>query len=160
MRCGSFARTYGSPGFGETATAVDNFEKDNFTSEYLQQVYQFKTPSTATSFFEGVFAVARRCPSFILFNVSDVHTHVFDATPIGRHRTFQVNQSAFLPGHVRIAVDIVITVAGTDVFFIARLRRLCRPAEQPVGAHHNAQARQAGRSVPLMTMLQRARRKT
>jgi hypothetical protein len=88
MRCGSFARTYGNTGFGETATALDNFEKDNFTSEYLQQVYQFKTPSRATSFFEGVFAVARRCPSFILFNVSDVHTHVFDATPISRHRTF------------------------------------------------------------------------
>jgi hypothetical protein len=131
MRCGSFARTYGNPGFGETATALDNFEKDNFTSEYFQQVYQFKTPSTATSFFEGVFAVAHRCPSFILFNVSAVHTHVFDATPIGGHRTFQVNQSAFLQGHVRIAVDIVITVAGTDVFFIANFGVSVAPPSSP-----------------------------
>jgi hypothetical protein len=46
MGCGSFARTYGSTGFGETATALNNFEKDNFTSEYLQQVYHFKTQST------------------------------------------------------------------------------------------------------------------
>ena len=131
MRCGSFARTYGSPGFGETATALDDFEKGNFTSEYLQQVYQFRTRSTATSFFKEVFATAHRCPSFILFNVSDVHTHVFDASPIGGHRTFQVNQSAFLQGHVRIAVDIVITVAGTDVFFIANFGVSVAPPSSP-----------------------------
>ena len=131
MPCGSFARTLGSPGFGETAIALDNFEKDKFTREYFQQAYQFKTRSTATTFFEGVFAVAHRCPSFILFNVSDVHTHVFDASPIGGHRTFQVNQSAFLQGHVRIAVDIVITVAGTDVFSTANFGVSVAPPSSP-----------------------------
>jgi hypothetical protein len=68
---------------------------------------------------------------FAAATVSDVHTHVFDATPISRHRTFQVNQSAFLQGHVRVAVDIVITVAGTDVFFIANFGVSIAPPSSP-----------------------------
>jgi hypothetical protein len=132
MSCSSFTYNFGGTGFGETATAGDDFEKNNYTTVYLQQVYQFKTGRTAASFFRGMFAIAHRCRSFVLSGVSGILTHVFDASPVGGHRTFQVNQSGTLQG-ILVGVDSVITVAGTDVFYVGSLGVGFAPPSNPSG---------------------------
>ena len=131
MSCRSFSFDFGGTGFGETATASDGFVNSTFTGVYTQQVYQFKTRSVATSFFKGLRAISRRCPSFLLDGfASGVFTHAFDARPIGGYRTFQVNQSGSAQG-IRIAAAMVFTVAGTDVFFTGNLGIVSAPPSSP-----------------------------
>jgi hypothetical protein len=121
MSCTSFANNFSKIGFGETATAGDAFENSTDTGAFMQVVYQFKTASTATSFFGGVYAIALRCPSFIAAGASSVgKTEVFKAPPVGGHRTIQVNQSGAF-STLMFELDSVITVAGTDVFLTGNL---------------------------------------
>jgi len=137
MRCSSFANNFGGTGFGETATAVNGFDNSDKRGVFVQDVYQFKTGSAATSFFKGLLAIAHRCRSFIIYGASGVLTHVFEAPPVGGHRTFQVNQSGTLQG-ILVAVDSVITVAGTDVFFTINM-----------GVDAAAPSRPSGRTIML-----------
>ena len=131
MSCSSFSENFGGTGFGETATAFDDFVNRTDTASYAQQVYQFKTRSAASSFFKGLRAISRRCPSFLLHGfASGIITHAFDARPIDGDRTFQVNQSGSVMG-VLIAVDTVFSVAGTDVFFTANLGIAVAPPSSP-----------------------------
>lgn len=131
MSCSSFSNDFGGTGFGETATAFDDFMNSTSTGSYGQQVYQFKTRSAAKSFFKGLRAIARRCPSFLLDGVaSGIFTQAFDARPIGGDVTFQVNQSGSAQG-VLAAIDMVFTVAGTDVFFTANLGIAVAPPSSP-----------------------------
>jgi hypothetical protein len=70
MSCSSFSNNFGDTGFGETATAADDFNNSTYTRGYGQQVYQFKTRSAATAFFKGLRAISRRCRAFLLDGVA------------------------------------------------------------------------------------------
>jgi hypothetical protein len=131
MSCSSFSNDFGGTGFGETATAADDFTNSTGTRVYGQQVYQFKTGSAATSFFKGLRAISRRCRAFLLDGfASGIFTQAFGARPIGGHPTFQVNQSGSFTG-ILIATDMVFTVAGTDVFFTANFGIEVSPPSSP-----------------------------
>ena len=131
MSCSSFSENFGGTGFGETATAFDDFVNRTDTASYAQQVYQFKTRSAATSFSKGLRAISRRCHSFLLDSLAtSIITQAFDAPPIGGYRTYQVNQSGAVLG-VLIAIHMVFTVAGTDVFFTANLGIVVAPPSSP-----------------------------
>ncbi|HYB47709.1 MAG TPA: hypothetical protein VED20_10180 [Streptosporangiaceae bacterium] len=131
MSCNSFANNYGETGFGETATAADDFLNSTNLEGFGQQVYQFKTSRAAIAFFKGLRAISRRCRAFLLSGIgSDVFTHAFDAPSIGGHRTFQVNQRGSLLG-VLTALDEVFTVAGTDVYFTVNIGFAVAPPSSP-----------------------------
>jgi hypothetical protein len=130
MKCSSFPGDFGGTGFGETATAADDFADNAGTSLYLQQVYQFKTRSSAASFFNGLRALSHRCRAFLLDGVNGVVTRAFDARRIGGHPTFQVNQSGSGLGFL-IALNTVFTVAGPDVFFTANAGVSVAPPSSP-----------------------------
>jgi hypothetical protein len=77
------------------------------------------------------FAIALRCPSFIVAGASSVgKTEVFKAPPVGGHRTFQVNQSGAF-STVMFELDSIITVAGTDVFLTGNLGLGAAPPSSP-----------------------------
>jgi hypothetical protein len=132
MSCTSFAKNFGESGFGETATASDIFENSpHDTGAFLQTVYQFKAPKTATSFFGGLFAIAVRCEAFLFPATSDGKTEAFMAPPVGGHRTFQVDQTGFFLVNVMTEIDSVVTVAGTDVFVTSNLGANVAPPGSP-----------------------------
>jgi hypothetical protein len=131
MSCTSFGNHFGEAGFGETATAADGFEQANDMRGYGQQVYQFKTSSAAASFFNGLRAIARRCPAFAFSgNPIPVKTQVFGTAAIGGYRTFQVNQSGTLIGS-KLAINFVFTQAGSDVFLVAVIGITVSPPASP-----------------------------
>jgi hypothetical protein len=116
MSCTSFGNNFGSKGFGETATAGDGFEQPADIRGYGQQVYQFRTSGAAVSFFNGLRAVAHRCPAFVLSGAGfRATTRVFGTAPIAGGRTFQADESG--TAGAKLTVDLVFTVTGTDVFF-------------------------------------------
>ncbi len=87
MSCSSFSNDFGGTGFGETATAADDFTNSTGARVYGQQVYQFKTGSAATSFFKGLRAISRRCRAFLLDGfASGIFTQAFGARSIGATR--------------------------------------------------------------------------
>jgi hypothetical protein len=133
MSCKSFANNFGNTGFGESATAADDFVNGSFTQIFGQQVYQFKTSSAATAFFKGLRAISRRCVAFLLSGVgSGVSAHAFDAARILGHPTFDVNESGSVQG-VRIALGMVFTVAGTDLYFTIKFGITVAPPGSPSG---------------------------
>jgi hypothetical protein len=122
MSCTSFSNNFSNKGFGESAVARNAADRAGATSGkfYLQQIYQFRTPAVASAFFNGVRAIAHRCPKFALSGASPggkITTHAFNAAPIAGHRTFQVNQAAGGTGPFRLSLTFVFTVAGQDLFF-------------------------------------------
>jgi hypothetical protein len=133
MSCKSFANNFGNTGFGETATAADDFVNGTSTQIFGQQAYQFKTSSAATAFFKGLRAISRRCVAFVLSGVgSGVSAHAFDAPRILGHPTFQVNESGTVLG-LRTAIGMVFTVAGTDLYFAIKLGITVAPPGSPSG---------------------------
>ena len=133
MSCKSFANNFGNTGFGETATAADDFVNSKFTQIFGQQVYQFKTSSAAAAFFKGLRAISRRCPAFLLSGVaSGVSVHAFDAARILGHPTFVVNESGTILG-VKLTIGTTFTVAGTDLYFIIKIGISVAPPGSPSG---------------------------
>jgi hypothetical protein len=133
MSCTSFAKNFGSKGFGESAVADDDFATATFNRDLLQQVYQFRTSRAAAAFFAGLRAIARRCPQFLLTGSgpgTSVTTKVFDAAPIAGHRTFQVNMAGTATG-IMIGLKLVFTVAGPDVFTTGNLGIATAPPTKP-----------------------------
>jgi hypothetical protein len=122
MSCTSFSNNFSSKGFGESAVARNAVGRAGSTSGkfYLQEIYQFRTRAVASAFFNGVRAIAHRCPGFALSGTTGpggkITTHAFNAAPIAGHRTFQVNQSAGT-GLGKLTLTFVFTVAGQDLFF-------------------------------------------
>lgn len=139
VSCTSFAKHFGQRGFGETAVASDFFIKGGTTlgpvRGFGQLVYQFKTSRAATAVFNGLRAIIRKCPQAGLSGTGPgsgvkVTTKVFDAAPIGGHRTFQVNQTATVKGF-SLGAKLVFTVAGQDVFLTGNIGILAAPPSSP-----------------------------
>ncbi len=115
------------------AVASDDFVNTGPTRDFGQEVYQFKILGAATAIFNGLHAIARRCPQFLLAGAGSgvkISTKVFNAPAIGGHRTFQVNQTATIESF-KYGLDLVFTVAGQDVFLTGNAGIMTTPPTSP-----------------------------
>ncbi len=139
VSCASFGRHFGQSGFGETAVASDFIIKGGTTlgpvRGFGQLAYQFRTSRAATALFNGLRAIIRKCPQAALSGSLPgsgvkLTTKIFDAAPIGGHRTFQVNETATFMGF-SLGAKLVFTVAGQYVFLTGNIGILAAPPASP-----------------------------
>jgi hypothetical protein len=91
---------------------------------------RFKTSGAAASFFNGLRAIAHRCPAFVLSGAGfKVTTRVFGIARIAGGRTFQVNESG--TGGAKLTIKLVFTVVGPDVFFDGAIGLAAAPPTSP-----------------------------
>ena len=121
MDCAAFEEQFPGAGFGETAYAQRVFA--THTEAYLiETIYQFGSPSAATSFFSGVRGVAGACRSFTDSPQGGPPEHwalrLSTAPPGigGRAYTIQENMSEVVKGiTVNLAPVDLLAMHGVDV---------------------------------------------
>lgn len=123
MSCGTFAVQLGAHGFGETATATDEFLDQSRGQAYVQLVYQFSRPGTASTFFAGLRTTTIRCRSFTApaFGVSTRWTQqVSTAAPVSGQQAMQILQTARASG-TTTKTGYLFVLDGTDVYGTIRV---------------------------------------
>jgi hypothetical protein len=120
VSCGTFAIQLGAPGFGETAMATDEFLNSNQGLAYVQLIYQFADPKTASTFFSGLRAATLRCRSFTATEygiTSRITQQVSVADSVGGDRAMQINQAEGAPGSSSTSqIDYLFVLDGADVY--------------------------------------------
>jgi hypothetical protein len=131
LGCGEFVSRLGTPGFGETAMAADDFAGRGL--RFRQMIYQFPTPAAATAFVSGVYALTSRCGEF-------------NATEYGMTEQVSMHPDRIetLPGYISVELfplsdpggDAVngrelFTASGVDVFVAAKYDFVSNPPTNP-----------------------------
>jgi hypothetical protein len=129
MDCTAFVEQFPGPGFGETAYAQRVFAtRTNFY--FSETIYQFGSPSAATSFFSGVRGEARACRSFTGSPMGGVQPEPWalrlsTAPPGigGAATTIQENGTAAVTSEttVKVAAVNLLAMRGADVLDVRYL---------------------------------------
>jgi hypothetical protein len=136
ISCGTFAIQLGAPGFGETAMATNEFISSNRDLAYVQLIYQFADPNTASTFFSGLRAATLRCRSFTATEygyASRITQHVSATTSVSGHQAMQINQveRAALGSGAASQVDYLFVLGGADVYGTIRVGSTSAPPANP-----------------------------
>jgi hypothetical protein len=133
MSCDSITLRFGREGFGETAVAATGYYAFGASStQYTQDVYQFRTAGPASSFFRGLRAIWSRCPAFT-FPTGSPRTRVSTALPADGYAAFQDRGTGMLEGS-KVNVDLLSVIAGPDVLTILSITGVpsADPASRPL----------------------------
>jgi len=122
MSCAAIHDDNGRSGFGESAFAENGYLMVNLPDPHgtglVQQVYQFRSPKAALSYWRGLRAIIIRCPGLGAAAAPDyakVTQRVF-IVRYGRDQAFEadITETGRQSGTVNMAMLVV--VAGNDVF--------------------------------------------
>jgi hypothetical protein len=138
MSCSSFIEHVGETGFGETAMASNSVGAPvaaGATSErgFDQVLYQFASASAASGFASDIRSIASRCGTFTATNNGETGKLAMKATSgpsVGGHPSVDLQESGTIGGS-SVALDILFTASGVDVFGVAAVGAGTTPPTTP-----------------------------
>lgn len=126
--------------YGESAVAVNlslNLDATSFNANiaYSQEVYQFPSAKAAATFYHQAHAKFASCKSFSGDASGDpggggkITLTSIAKTKVGKYQAFRLTQNGDIPGPpaILLKVNILVTVAGADVFIVINVSGTKRP---------------------------------
>ena len=114
--CATFVERLGETGFGETALAAVSLSGSK--QAYGELVYQFASPSAATTFVAGIKSLAARCGSFKVTSSGNTGTYSLkasDGAALGGHPTLTLGETGSTGG-TTLVISTLLSASGVDVF--------------------------------------------